>query len=97
MLHYDGSFLGMGDVSFTVGFGSDGASVMTGKHNGVVCKAEKGCWACFRYTLRSTSTCTSQLLQRGLITLVAMQVPYKLFTIIRQSQQSTERSMARIQ
>ena len=29
------------DVSFTVGFGSDGASVMTGKHNGVGAKLKR--------------------------------------------------------
>ena len=44
------------DVSFTVGFGSDGASVMTGKHNGVGAKLKRDVGHVFAF-----STCTSHV------------------------------------
>ena len=49
------------DVSFTVGFGFDGASVMTGKHNGVGAKLKRDVGHVFAIHWRSASTCTSHV------------------------------------
>ena len=78
------------DVSFIVGFGSDGASVMTGKHNGVGAKLKRDVGHVFAiHCVAHRLALATFLLQRRLITLVAMQIPYGLFAIMSITERRT--------